>query len=339
MSMVDLSSSYMGLSLKNPIIVSSSGLTDSAEKIKNLEQNNAGAVVLKSLFEEEIIRQTDQMLQQAKEDEMIYTQLSETLDYLDVHMKEESLEKYIQLIKSAKKEVMIPVIASINCVTPGEWIPFAREIENAGADGLELNIAVLPTDHTKSAEEIQQLHFNIIEKVKKDIKIPVAVKISPYFANLGQFLYKLGSTEVDALVLFNRFYQPDFDLKRMTVKPANHFSHPSEYNYSLRWIALASQDLDCDLAASSGIHNGQTILKEILAGAQAVEIASVIYQHGPQVILELIEEMENWMRENNYMYLNQLKGKLASKKVSNPAVFERIQFMRYFGGIGQEPQQ
>ncbi len=329
--MADLSTKYLGLQLKNPFIAASSGLTASFDNIKKLENAGIAAVVLKSIFEEEILIEAKESLNQAKKNPMIYTELSETLDYIDMHVKEDNLSEYLNLIKRAKEETLIPIIASINCITSSEWTAFAREIEQAGADALELNIFLNPSDLTnKNFEETYQ---QIIKKVSSNTSIPIAVKISHYFSKVNQTIQNLSQTGVAGIVLFNRFYQPDIDLDKFEIVPADHFSNEMDFLIPLRWIAQTSGKIECDLAASTGVHSAESALKMILAGASAVEIASVLYQKGIDYTSNLITGMDRWMEQHHYNYLDQLKGRLNQKSVENPAAFERMQFMRHFSGI------
>jgi dihydroorotate dehydrogenase (fumarate) len=329
--MADLTTNYMGLILKNPVIIGSSGLTSSIEKIKELEANGAGAIVLKSIFEEEILLDTKNHLDSAKDDSMIYSELSETLDYIDIHIKEDSLNNYLNLIKQCKKEVLIPVIGSINCVTASEWTSFAKKIENAGADALELNIFLNPTDN--SDLDFEKAYHNIVSNVLKSIKIPVAVKFSQNFTKPFNFFTEMSKTGIKGMVLFNRFYLPDIDLEKMSMKEAEIFSTPGEFNQVLRWIGVLSGKVNCSLAASTGIHDSSAMIKQILAGADAVQIVSAIYKHGPKYINQMLSEMEKWMEEKGFNYIDQFKGQISMVQGDNPAAYERMQFMKYFGGI------
>jgi len=331
--MADLSTRYLGLTLGNPIIVASSGLTNNVADIKELEKNGAGAVVLKSLFEEQILLEADYKLKKAGADDMLYTQYSETLDYIDLHIKEKTLTDYLQMIKNLKNEILIPVIASINCVTSQEWTSFARRIEEAGADALELNIFIMPFNFDGTCTDNEKIYFEITEKVKKEINIPVAVKISPYFSNLGQVIEKLSGTGIEGIVLFNRFASIDIDVENKKVIPAFMFSNPSEISLSLRWIAIMSNRVNCDLVASTGIHDGDAVIKQLLAGATAVQVASAIYKNGPGYIVDMITRLEKWMQSNGYNYIEQFKGKLSQSASENPDAYERIQFMKYFSEI------
>jgi dihydroorotate dehydrogenase (fumarate) len=330
--MADLSTKYLGLSLKSPVIVGSCGLTSTLENIQEIESCGAGAVVLKSIFEEEILLESQDLLNEAKKDKLIYTDLSETLDYLDLHVGEENLGNYIKLIKDAKKSVSIPIIASINCVTDFEWINFATKIQNAGADALELNIFHNPSD--MHINDYDKITFNIIRKVLKVVSIPVAVKISNCNTNLSFTIQKISESGVAGIVLFNRFYSPDFDIENYSVNSANVFSQPQEQVKPLRWIALLSEKVKCSMAASTGIHHADAVIKQILAGADAVQVVSTLYLNGIKYLTTINSEIEQWMVKKGIFSLNQIKGKMAYNKTTNPAVFERMQFMKRYSRIG-----
>lgn len=324
--MVDLHTNYLGLSLKNPIIVGSSGLTDSPEKIQKLADNGAAAVVLKSIFEEEIMHEYEKIV--AEESSSRYK--DEFLDYLDYRIREDNISKYISLIGQAKKAVDIPVIASVNCSSKHEWTNFAREFEKAGADALEVNLFLLPSDLSKKPEESEKLYFEIIDRLKEHVSIPIALKISYYFSNLALMIQKLSQSGINGLVLFNRFYSPDFDINKMEVTTTNVLSHPDELAISLRWIAIMANRVGCDLAASTGAHTGEAVIKQLLAGASAVQVVSTIYNNGPEKIQNMLKDIKKWMIANNFEKIDDFRGKMSQSASSNPSVYERVQFMRYF---------
>ena len=327
--MVDLSTQYLGMKLKNPIIAGSSGLTDSVKGIEELEKSGAAAVVLKSIFEEEIALEYDDVLKEASKDGLNLDQF----DYYDFHLKGEKLAGYATLIEESKRAVSIPIIASINCVYSHEWTSFAKTLQTAGADALELNMFFLPSDFERTSEEKENAYFQIIEKIRKEVTIPVALKISHYFSNLGPMIQKLSETGIGGLVLFNRFYSPDFDIDKMEVIPSNIFSFPSDLSISLRWIAIMAERVSCDLAASTGVHDGEALIKQLLAGANAVQVASTLYLNGRDRIAEMLKTLEKWMGEKGYESLADFRGKMSQAKSRNPSAYERVQFMKYFGGI------
>jgi len=327
--MVDLSTQYLGMKLKNPIIAGSSGLTDSVKGIEELEKSGAAAVVLKSIFEEEIALEYDDVLKEASKGGLNMDQF----DYYDFHIKGEKLARYTALISESKKAVSIPVMASINCVYSHEWTSFAKQLQTAGADALELNMFFLPSDFERTSEEKEKAYFQIIEKIQKDVTIPVALKISYYFSNLGPMIQKLSETGIAGLVLFNRFYSPDFDIDKMEVVPSNIFSSPSDLSISLRWVAIMAERVNCDLAASTGVHDGKALIKQLLAGANAVQVASTLYLNGKNRIAEMLQTLEEWMAEKGYGSLADFRGKMSQAKSLSPSAYERVQFMKYFGGI------
>jgi len=346
--MVDLSCKYLGLQLKNPVIVGSSGLTSSIANLKTIAQMGAGAVVLKSIFEEQIKFEADKFLKSdnpglkswneafqgiVNKTEFYY---DEAFDYLTSYAKEHTLNQYLTLISDAKKNIDIPVIASINCSTQYDWQYFARRIQEAGADALELNVYLLPSDFEKNGIDNENVYFDIIKEVKKYVTIPVSLKTGYYFSSVAQTLLRLSETGISGLTLFNRPYNPDIDIETLQVNASNMFSSESEYSHSLRWVALMSGKIKCDIAASTGIHNSETIIKQLLAGADAIHMVSVFYKnhlHHFDVLPEIIKGLETWMKEHKYNNISEFKGLLSRKNVHNPASYERVQFLRLFSSI------
>jgi len=335
---MDLETNYMGLTLSNPIIVSSSGMTGSVEQVKALAANGAGAVVLKSIFEEEVMNEYADFIKTAKDQYgapqyFDYEGQRSPIEYYDYVLREENLKNYIGLVAACKQAVAIPVMASINCFFYSvEWLSYAVNLERAGADALELNMFFPPTDFKHTREEKEALYFNIAKKITQAVSIPVALKISPYFTDLGPMIQRLSNTGVKAMVLFNRFFSPDFDIDKLEVKPSFVFSTPNDLALSLRWIAVMANRVNCSLAASTGVHDSAAVVKQLLAGADAVQIASCLYKHGPAYVKELLDGLETWMSGKNYRNLSGFKGKLSQARSTDPAVYERVQFMRYFGG-------
>ena len=327
--MADLTTHYLGLKLRNPVIAGSSGLSRSVKGVKELEDNGAGAVVLKSIFEEEIVYEYEDILKEASKDGVNLDQF----DYYDYQIKDEKLTKYTSLISECKSGVSIPVIASINCVYSHEWIAFAKKLQDAGADALELNMFFLPSDFERTTEEKEKAYFQIIEEIQKIVSIPIALKISYYFSNLGPMIQQLSETGIAGLVLFNRFYNPDIDIDKLEVVSSNVFSNPSDLHISLRWVAIMAERVSCDLAASTGVHDGNALIKQILAGANAVQVVSSLYQNGKGQIKTMLGTLEEWMTSKGFNSLSDFRGKMSQAKSSNPAAYERVQFMRYFGGV------
>jgi len=323
--MANLTTNYMGLTLKNPIIVSSSGLTDSVEKIVELERHGAGAVVLKSLFEEQIMMDID-----ADQMNNVFGTYSDAESYIGYYTKKNALSSYIDLIDGAKAKTGIPVIASINCFSADQWLEFAGDVEAAGADGLELNMFIMPSDPSVTGAEIEKLYFDITKKIVTNVTIPVALKIHHYFSGMSNFIVELSKTGIKSLVLFNRFYQPDIDLEKGKITSGNIYSSPSDNALVLRWLSILSGKVSCDLAASTGIHGGEMALKNLLTGANTIQIASVVYQKGPMVIASMIDEMNLWLDSHGYASSAEITGKLRQSASIRPMAYERAQFMRYF---------
>ena len=343
--MIDLSCKYLGLQLRNPLVVGSSGLTSSLENLKVISQMGAGAVVLKSIFEEQIKFESDKFLKSDNPDVKSWQEAfqgivsktefyyEEALDYLTSYAKEHTLKHYLSLISDAKAILDIPVIASINCTTQYDWQYFAKRIQDAGADALELNVYLLPSDFEKHGTENEKVYFEIIDEVKIYITIPVSLKIGYYFSSLAQTALKLSETGIAGLTLFNRPYNPDIDIDQLQINASNMFSIDSEYSHTLRWVALLAGKLKCDIAASSGIHNSGTVIKQLLAGADAVHMVSVFYKHHFDILPQIIKEIKVWMAQHNYGSISDFKGILSRINVQNPASYERVQFLRLFSSI------
>ena len=319
----------MGLKLKSPVIVGSSGLTNKMDNLKTFENSGAGAIVLKSLFEEQIRQELNFHIH----DEQISLQYPEAFDYITNYSKEHHVDNYLELIRKASSGCDIPIIASVNCISTDEWISFARKIEEAGASAIELNIFVLPSDPAMDSNKNEQQYFNIVNQVLGTVKIPVSIKISSYFSALTKTVIELSWTGIKGIVMFNRFYSPDIDIDEMKVVSSNVFSTPEEITTSLRWVAMLSKRLHCDVCASTGIFDGAGAIKQMLAGAKAVQVVSTLYKNGFERITKINHEIESWMVKNNYQYTSDFIGKLGISKDDNPAAFERVQFMKYFSGI------
>ncbi len=326
--MADLSTSYMGLKLRSPLIAGSSGLTNSLKNIQELERQGIGAIVLKSLFEEQIRHEAQALLNHQE-----YPSYPEAYDYIKNYTEINAVDKYLNLIRESKNTVSVPIIASINCFSPGSWTTFATQLQEAGADALELNIFILPSDPFRSGEENEKQYFEIVNQVLHKVNIPVAVKLSWYFSGLAKTFTQLSWTGIKGMVLFNRFYSPDIDLDELDVTPAFVFSDPAELHMPLRWIAMLSDKLHCDIAGSTGVYNGDSALKLLLAGAKAVQVASVLYKYGISRVASLNEEINNWLDSKGYKSVNEIIGKLSYHRAENPAAYERMQFMRYYSGI------
>ena len=324
--MIKLNTNYLGLSLKNPVIVSSSGLTNSVEKIVKLEEAGAGAVVLKSLFEEQIKYEAGGMIDNSD--------YPEAQDYIMHYVKDNSVVEYLKLIEQAKKAVNIPVIASINCITAAEWVSFSKDIEQAGADALELNVFFVPVDDNKSSEKYEALYYVLLEKVKAITKLPVSVKIGTNFTNPVNLIKNIYFRGAKGVVLFNRFYSPDIDIDNFMFTSSEVFSAPGDIRQSLRWVGIVSDLVEkIDIAASTGIYDGKAVVKQLLAGATAVQVCSALYKNGINVLTSMLEFLEEWMKKNSFESIDDFRGKMSYKNIANPAIYERSQFMKYFSNF------
>lgn len=320
---MNLTTSYLGLELKNPIIVGSSTFTGTVEGIVKCAKAGAGAVVLKSLFEEQIL--SDIKKEEGYTD--IYASNVDADLYMKTFLRGNEIAIYTNLIREAKKTVDIPIIASINCADKGEWISFAKELQNAGADALELNIAVSPFDKDIVSKDIEDEVVSIFNEVKKTVTIPVSVKLGDHFTNIGNLAFRLSMAGAAGLVLFNRFYNPTIDIDNMKVVPGSALSVEEENGNTLRWISLlAAQEIPCCLSASTGVHSAEDVVRQILAGASSVQVCSVLYKKGFNFIAEMIEGMENWMKKHNFNSIGDFKGKCSAS--ADVKVFERLQYLR-----------
>lgn len=318
-----LQTTFAGLSLRNPIIVSSSGLTDSAAKNQKLCEAGAGAIVLKSLFEEQIMMEADW-----HGDPNMYPEGS---DYLVGYIRQHKLGEYLNLIRESKKVCDIPVIASINCYKDDEWADFAKQIEEAGADALEINILALQTDVQYTYGSFEQRHIDILRHIKKTVKMPVIMKLGSNLTNPVALIDQLYANGAAAVVLFNRFYQPDINIDKMTQVAGDVFSNEADLANSLRWTGIASAAVSkIDYAISGGIHSAEGVVKSILAGASAVEICSVFYKESSAVINEYNKFVADWMASKGMESIAQFKGKLNVGDVKGVNTFERTQFLKYF---------
>jgi dihydroorotate dehydrogenase (fumarate) len=322
--MSDLSTSYLGLKLKNPLILSSSGLTTSVDKIKKAENAGIAAIVLKSLFEEQINNEV-------KHVEYYDSGFPGSIDYMNNYIRSHSVQQYLTLISEAKNTVNIPIIASISCISTKEWVDFAKEIELVGADALELNLFMLPIDKERNAKSYEEIYYNLLDIVKKLIKIPIAVKIGHYFTNPINIVNNLYFRGADAVVLFNKFYEPDINIESLSTTPGYVFSHESDIRISLRWIALISAVVpQIQLSASTGIHDGKAIVKQLLAGAQTAQACSVFYKKGIEYASEMINFLNKWMIRHNFETIDEFRGIMNYKNINNPDIYERSQFMKYY---------
>ena len=329
--MANISTSYLGLNVPSPVIAGSSGLTKNIDTLVKLEKNGVGAVVLKSLFEEQIALETKKVEHAAGDN--YYPGVE---DYFLNYTKQNSIYEYLMLIQKAKAAVKIPVIASINCTSSSEWTGFASEIEKAGADALELNIFMLPSDFSKQGEEYEKVYFDIISAIKKQVKIPVAVKIGKHFSGLANFIQKLSFTGIEGIVLFNRFLSFDLDIEKFDATPSrNALSSPEEIASTLRWIALLSDKdkMRCGLIASTGVHDATGAIKLLLAGAEGVQVCSALYKHGPELISRINKDIIAWMDKHKFATIADFRGKMNYKNIEDATLFYRTQYLKFASSL------
>lgn len=326
--MPDLSVRYLGIPLKNPLLVASSKLTATIDSLKQCEDAGAGAVVLKSLFEEQIISDAGSMLSEL--DSSVH---AEAYDYSNVMSEEYYLDSYLKLVEDAKKQLDIPVIASLNCVTAGKWLDYAKNFQTVGADALELNVFLIPADAKKSGPELEKVYLDIADEITKRVNIPVSMKIGPHFSGLSRMMHNLHDAGMRGLVLFNRFYRPDIDIEKMKLIPAKIFSVPQEMSLILQWIALMSGELECDLSATTGIMDSNAVVKQLLAGAKTVQLCTTLFHNGIDYLRTISSGLESWMNRHNFAKLNDFQGMLCQEKSDNPEAYERSQYIKAIVGI------
>jgi len=324
--MVDLSTTYLGLNLKNPLVASASPLSEKVETVNKMEEAGIAAVVMYSLFEEQVIHESLEL------DHFLFygSESSAEIDSFYPQSGRYTLkaEAYIETLKKIKQAVNIPVIGSLNGVSTGGWIKYARIIEDAGADALELNLYFLPTNPALTATQIEENYITLVSDVRKSIKIPLAVKLSPFFTSIPNISKRLVEAGANGLVLFNRFYQPDLDLENLEVTPNLVLSTSNELRLPLRWIAILYGQIKTDLALTSGIHTAEDVLKACMAGASVAMTASELLANGIDRVPAILADMENWMTGHEYESIKQMKGSLSQKAVKEPAVFERANYMK-----------
>ena len=324
--MVDLTTTYLGLNLKNPLVASPSPLSEKVEDVKRMAAAGVSAVVMYSLFEEQIIHESlelDHYLSQGTES------FAEALSYLpDVGKYTLAPEAYIETLRKTKQAVNIPVIGSLNGVSTGGWITYAKKIEDAGADALELNIYYLPIDANITSGELEDAYVKLVSDVRAQVKIPLAVKLSPFVTALPNFAHRLVDAGANGLVLFNRFYQPDFDLEALEVTPNLVLSNSNQLRLPLRWIAILYGKVKADLALTSGVHTAEDAIKAIMAGASVAMTTSAMLKRGPEAATNILTGMQTWMSEHEYASVQQMKGSMSQGAVAEPAAFERANYMK-----------
>jgi dihydroorotate dehydrogenase (fumarate) len=333
--MVDLTTTYLGMKLKNPLVASPSPYSEKVDMVKRMEDAGLSAVVLYSLFEEQIIHESlelDHYLTQGTES------FAEAISYLpDTGKYSLKPERYVEHLSKVKQAVNIPVIGSLNGVSSGGWVKWAKHIEEAGADALELNIYFLPNDPHISSLQLEHSYASLVKDVKEQVSIPVAVKLSPYFTAIPNIMNTLVNAGADALVLFNRFYQPDFDLQELEVVPNLVLSTSNELRLPLRWIAMLYGKVRADLALTSGVHTAEDVIKGIMAGASVTMTTSALLKYGVGRATDILEGVKTWMEEREYESITQMKGSMCQQSVAEPGAFERANYMKVLSSFKALP--
>ena len=324
--MVDLSTSYLGLQLKNPVVASASPLSKKVDSVRRLEDAGAGAVVMYSLFEEQITQESralDFFLSRGTES------FAEALTYFpDLDHYNTGAEGYLEQVAKLKKAVSIPVIGSLNGVSTGGWIKYAKRIEEAGADALELNVYYVPTDPTLTSHQLEQANVDLVADVRKEVHIPLAVKLNPFYTALPNLAGRLVKAGANGLVLFNRFIQPDLDIETLEVIPTLHLSTSEELRLPLRWTAILCGKIKADLALTGGVHTAQDVIKAMMAGANVTMLASELIEKGPERVTQLLDDMKSWLEAFEYESVRQMRGSMSQQAVAEPAAFERGNYMK-----------
>ncbi|WP_320130146.1 dihydroorotate dehydrogenase-like protein [uncultured Sphaerochaeta sp.] len=322
--MVDLSTKYLGLTLKNPIIAGSSPLTTSLDSLKKCEDAGIGAVVLKSIFEEQIENDSDLKVTENE----AYLTHSDAYEFVKNASMDREIDAYLTLLEDAKKSLDIPVIASINCRKNGAWIEYANRFVTCGADAIELNHYIVAADREVDGTAIEKEYLSLVKAARKQTKAPLSLKMGSSFSSLSNLLWKLDELSIDGVVLFNRFFSPDINIETMKMAPAAMLSSEEEYAQSLRWTALMSAELHYDICASRGIHDGKTVIKQLLAGAKSVQVCSVLLKEGLASVSKMTSELEAWMDRHEYAHIVDFNGKLAQERIADPSSWERSQYIK-----------
>jgi dihydroorotate dehydrogenase (fumarate) len=324
--MIDLSTSYMGLILKNPIVASPSPLCDSVDKIRLLEDHGIAAVVLPSLFEEQLILESESLDADLSRGAETFPESSSFLpDLMNYNLGPDG---YLELIRKASECVSIPIIASLNGCSPRGWVRYARDMERAGADAIELNIYSLVTDPARTAAQVEEDYCNLVRRLRENLTIPIAVKLSQFFSAIANFAIHLDTSGANALVLFNRFYQPDLDIEQLDVVPTLTLSHPSELLLRLHWVAVIYGHIRADIAVTGGVHRAEDVLKSVMAGARVAMMTSALLQNGVEHLDTVQSEIIQWMEDHEYESINQMRGSMSQRNVPDPEAYERANYMR-----------
>lgn len=323
---MDLSTQYLGLNLKNPIVPSASPMSRTVGSVRLMEDYGASAVVLFSIFEEQIRHETKELYHHLTYHAESYAEA--TSYFPEAHEYHSGPEEYLNHIRKLKEAVSIPIIGSINGVTDGGWVEYAKLIQQAGADALELNVYYIPTDPNMSSDDIEQTYLDIVKDVRNQVTIPIAVKLSPFFTSLSNVAKRLDNIGVNGLVLFNRFYQPDINLDTLNIEPGVVLSSSNSLRLPLRWVGILYKKIKADIAATTGVHHGDDVIKLIMAGANVTMMCSALLRHGPRKIREVLTEVQQWMVEHEYSSINDMRGSMSHQNVADPSSFERANYMK-----------
>ncbi len=326
---MDTSTKYLGLDLKSPIIAGSCGLTADVDKMVEMEQAGAGAIIVKSVFEEQIIYDIKKNTHVVAPTD----NYGDSYEYIAAHVADDSLNKHFQMIREAKKRLTIPVIGSINCFSYENWLTYAIKFQEAGCDALELNMAILPYEISLSADDVERTFSQIINTLRKSISIPISIKVGTYFTDMAKQMQQLSWMGIQGITMFNKSVQVDVDIENMTLTNASFLSNPDELHNTLRWVAILSKKMRCDLSASTGVYKSDDVVKLLLAGANTVQVVSCLYKNGIGTLRELNEGLKGWMERKGFENINQFRGKLAVQPNDKASVALRTQFMKYFAEI------
>lgn len=332
--MAELRTNYMGLDLRNPLVASASPLSENIEKLRALEDAGIGAVVMYSLFEEQIeLEQHSLDLHLSHSEDSYHEALSYFPELSTYHL---GPSRYLDHLHKVKQALRVPVIGSLNGMSPGGWVSYAQRMEEAGADGLELNIYHLPTDPSLTGQQVEDEYVELVRQVRLNVSIPLAVKLSPFFSAPANIAAKLDAAGANALVLFNRFYQPDLDIENLTVTPGLELSTPGELRLRLRWAAILYGNINCDIAITGGIHAGTDLVKALMSGASVGMMTSALLRHGPRHAAVALREFHQWLDDHEYVSVNQMIGSMSQRNVADPAAFERANYLKVLGSYTQQ---
>ncbi len=326
---MDTKTKYLGLELKSPIVVGSCGLTSDVDKMVQMEQAGAGAVVIKSIFEEQIIYDIKRNTHVVAPTD----NYGDSYEYIAMHVADDSLERHFSMIREAKQRLTIPVIGSINCFSYENWLTYAQKFQDAGCDALELNMAILPYETSLSADDVERTFNQIINTLRKTVTIPISIKVGTYFTDMAKQMQQLSWMGIQGVTMFNKNVQVDVDIENETLKNASWLSNPGELYNTLRWVAILSKKMRCDVSASTGVSSGDDVVKLLLAGATSVQVVSALYRDGIDILRQMNDTLQQWMQRKGYDNIAAFRGKLAVAPAEKASVAMRTQFMKYFAEI------